>query len=244
MNTKKHTILAALLMAASAVASAQTIEATQELVDLGQIEFQKPVTVTFKLKNTTGKSFHIDDIYTDCGCTTLSAPQGVVERNAYYTVTATYDARTMGRFTKCAYLTLTNNLEPLRLTIRGVVVEEVTDFVGGYPYTLGALMAYNNDIEFDDVNRGSRPYQTIHILNTSDQPAQPQVMHLPPYLSAEVSPTTIRPGRSGKVTVTLNSNKLRDFGLSQTNIYLGFAQGDKVSADKAIEVSAVLLPDF
>ena len=180
MNTKKHTILAALLMAASAVASAQTIEATQELVDLGQIEFQKPVTVTFKLKNTTGKSFHIDDIYTDCGCTTLSAPQGVVERNAYYTVTATYDARTMGRFTKCAYLTLNNNLEPLRLTIRGVVVEEVTDFVGGYPYTLGALMADNNDIEFDDVNRGSRPYQTIHILNTSDQPAQPQVIHLPP----------------------------------------------------------------
>ena len=244
MNTKKHAILAALLMAASAVASAQTIEATQELVDLGQIEFQKPVTVTFKLKNTTGKSFHIDDIYTDCGCTTLSASQGVVERNASYTVTATYDARTMGHFTKCAYLTLNNNLEPLRLTIRGVVVEEVTDFVGGYPYTLGALMVDNNDIEFDDVNRGSRPYQTIHILNTSDQPAQPQVMHLPPYLSAEVSPTTIRPGRSGKVTVTLNSNKLRDFGLSQTNIYLGFAQGDKVSADKAIEVSAVLLPDF
>ena len=91
MNTKKHAILAALLMAASAVASAQTIEATQELVDLGQIEFQKPVTVTFKLKNTTGKSFHIDDIYTDCGCTTLSAPQGVVERNASYTVTATYE---------------------------------------------------------------------------------------------------------------------------------------------------------
>ena len=105
-------------------------------------------------------------------------------------------------------------------------------------------MVDQNDIEFEDVNRGAKPYKTIHILNTSDQPSQPQIMHLPPYLTAEVSPTTIAPGHSGEATITLDSHKLRDFGLSQTSIYLGFAQGDKVAADKEITVSAVLLPDF
>ena len=106
------------------------------------------------------------------------------------------------------------------------------------------VMVDQNDIEFEDVNRGAKPYKTIHILNTSDQPSQPQIMHLPPYLSAEVSPTTIAPGHSGEATITLDSHKLRDFGLSQTSIYLGFAQGDKIAADKEITVSAVLLPDF
>lgn len=234
------TILASTLSAAHA----QTIEATQELVDVGQVEFMKPTTVSFKLKNLSGKPFRISKIQTDCGCTTIDAPQRLIEKGETYNITATYDARTLGRFTKRAYLTLDNGQEPLRLTIRGVVVDEVVDFVDGYPYTLGALMVDNNEIEFDDVNRGSQPYQTIHILNTSDQPSQPQLMHLPPYLTAEVSPTTIMPGHSGKATITLNSRKLRDFGLSQTNIYLGFAQGDKVAVNKAIEVSAVLLPDF
>lgn len=240
----KKIFITAMLLATLSTAHAQTIEATQELVDIGQVEFQKPATVSFKLKNLSGKPFRINKIQTDCGCTTVEAPQGIIEKGATYNVTATYDARTLGRFTKRAYLTPDNGLEPLRLTIRGVVVNEVVDFVGGYPYTLGALMVDNNDIEFDDVNRGAQPYQTIHILNTSDQPSQPQLMHLPPYLTAEVSPTTIMPGHSGKATITLDSHKLRDFGLSQTNIYLGFAQGDKVAVNKAIEVSAVLLPDF
>ena len=240
----KKIFITAMLLATLSTAHAQTIEATQELVDIGQVEFQKPATVSFKLKNLSGKPFRINKIQTDCGCTTVEAPQGVIEKGATYNVTATYDARTLGRFTKRAYLTLDNGQEPLRLTIRGVVVNEVVDFVGGYPYTLGALMVDNNEIEFDDVNRGAQPYQTIHILNTSDQPSQPQLMHLPPYLTAEVSPTTIMPGHSGKATITLDSHKLRDFGLSQTNIYLGFAQGDKVAVNKAIEVSAVLLPDF
>lgn len=244
MKKTKHTIFVALLLASPSLGGAQNVEATQEIVDLGQIEYYKPVTVTFRLKNITDRAFRVKNVDTDCGCTTIEAPQGVVEKGEEYVVTATYDARTMGHFAKSAYIALDNGAEPLRLTIRGVVVEEVADFVGGYPYTLGALMTDANEIEFDDVNRGSHPYQTFHVLNTSDQPAQPQVMHLPPYLTANVSPSTIRPGRSGKVTITLDSKKLRDFGLSQTNVYLGFAQGDKVSADKAIEISAVLLPDF
>ena len=243
-KTTEKTILTLLMAASSFGIQAQTIEATQELIDLGQVEYGKPATVKFRLKNMSGKAFSITGIETDCGCTDVTAPEGTIAKNAEYSITATYDAKTIGRFTKRAYITLDNNNEPMTLTIRGVVVDEVVDYVGGYPFALGALMVDNNEIEFDDVNRGETPYKTIHVLNTSDQPSQPQVMHLPQYLTADVSPTTIQPGHSGKITITLDSNRLRDFGLSQTNVYLGFAQGDKVSADKAIEVSAVLLPDF
>lgn len=99
-------------------------------------------------------------------------------------------------------------------------------------------------MEYDDVNRGERPFFRINILNPTSKAVSPQVMHLPNYLEAQVSPSTIAAGRPGVVTLTLLSDKLRDFGLTQTTIYLGSNPGERVSADKAIEVSAVLLPSF
>ena len=46
------------------------------------------------------------------------------------------------------------------------------------------------------------------------------------------------------MTVTLNSAKLHDYGLTQTSVYLAGNPGDKVSPDHEIAVSAVLLPSF
>lgn len=128
--------------------------------------------------------------------------------------------------------------------MRGVVVDEVVDFSGNYPYSIGQVKMDKNDIEFDDVNSGDYPVQKIHLLNSGTTPVSPVVMHLPAYLKATVSPTTIHPGRTGVATVTLDSRKLRDYGLTQTSVFLGMYPGDRVSVDKEISVSAVLLPGF
>ena len=57
-------------------------------------------------------------------------------------------------------------------------------------------------------------------------------------------PETISPGHGATITVTLHSEKLRDYGLTQTNVYLGKHLGDKVNADIEVPVSAILLPDL
>ena len=93
------------------------------------MEFCKPITVNFKLKNNTGKSFSITKATTDCGCTTIEIPRTTIGAGEEYKVTAVYDAKTLGRFIKRAYLTLNNGLEPLKLTIRGIVVDEVVSLV-------------------------------------------------------------------------------------------------------------------
>ena len=48
----------------------------------------------------------------------------------------------------------------------------------------------------------------------------------------------------GKIMLTLDSEKLRQMGLTQASIYLAREMGDKVSEENEIVVSAVLLPDF
>lgn len=222
-------------------AQAQRISTEQKTINVGQVLYKTPVSADFKLKNKSLKTLRIREVKTSCGCTTASYPE-TVGMGKEFTITAVYDARTLGHFNK--QLAIYAGREPLVLTLQGEVVSEIKDFAGNYPFTLGELKTDANDCEFDDVNKGDRPTRRIHIFNNSDKTAQPLFMHLPDYLTAEISPSRIAPRHAGVATLTLDSRKLRDFGLTQTNIYLGFAPGEKVSEATLIPVSTVLLPDF
>ena len=232
-----------MLFCAALSAHAQRINANQEVVNVGQVLFKQPVKAEFKLKNKGFRTLHIQDVKTSCGCITASFPETVAVGKDF-TVSAVYDAQTLGHFYKQVARYSNASKEPLVLTMQGVVVSEIKDFVGTYDFTLGDLKVDVNDIEFDDVNRGDRPSKKIHIFNNSNQVAQPVFMHLPSYLTAEMSPSRIAPHHSGTAVLYLDSRKLRDFGLTQTNIYLGFAPGDKVSEQKQLQVSTILLPAF
>jgi len=154
----------------------------------------------------------------------------------------TYDAKMLGHFQKMAAVVSNGSQKPVYLTMRGLVVPEVLDYTGNYPLALGNMLYDNNVLEFDDVNKGDTPMQEIHVMNNGEEPMQPHLMHLPPYLSATMKPEILEPGKGGTLSVTLNSDKLRDFGLTQTSVYLGRRLGEKVSKDSEIPVSVVLLP--
>lgn len=128
--------------------------------------------------------------------------------------------------------------------MRGIVLTEVQDYTGSYPLSMGALLLDLDVLEFDDVNKGDTPIQEIHILNNGTDRMEPRLMHLPPYLDATIKPESLEPGKSGTITVALVSDKLRDYGLTKTQVYLAQQLGEKVSADNAIDVSVTLLPDL
>ena len=128
--------------------------------------------------------------------------------------------------------------------MRGRVVGSVVDFAGSYDEMLGVIKSDVQEVEFDDVNRGDRPVQRIHIFNPTDEVLEPVVMHLPSYLHAFVSPSKVAPRHSAEISFVLDSKKLRNLGLNQTSVYLGERPGDKIAPEKEIVVSAVLLPGF
>lgn len=237
-------LILALTMPLALSASAQKITAKNQVIDCGQVLYQQPVTVQFELKNEDNSQLLIHDVKTSCGCTAAEYPHAAVLGNSEFKVSATYDARQMGHFEKLIAVYANAKDEPLLLTLKGVVVNELRHFAGNYQYSLGSIKADKKNIEFDDVNRGDRPYADIHIQNQGSTAATPVVMHLPKYLKGEVSPTTIAPGHSGVVRLTLLSSLLPVDGLTQTAVYLGAFPGDNVSAEKEIDVSAVILPAF
>lgn len=233
-----------LLLLAALPVGAQNIESKNATIDCGQVMYRHPVTVEYELRNSGRRDLLINKVRTSCGCTTADYPRTAVKAGDKFKVRVTYDSRQMGHFHKLVGLYSNAGNEPFMLTVKGVVVEEMVDYAGTYPVKLGTISADLNDLEFDDVNWGDQPQKKIHILNNSSESVEPVVMHLPHYLKAEVSPSRIAPGRSGVVTFTLDSRNIRDYGLTQTSVFLGSRPGDKVAPQKEISVSAVMLPAF
>ena len=211
-------------------ANAQRLTVTKTTIDVGRTGYQQPITATFELRNRGLRRLVIESVKPDCGCTAVDYPKevGIGDK---FTIKMTYDARQLGHFQKMAAIKSNGSKEPVYLTMKGIVLAELIDYSGTYPLAIGDLLLDKNELEYDDVNKGDHPVQEIHILNNSMQEMTPNVMHLPPYLTAIVQPEKLAPGKPGTISVTLNSEKLRDYGLNQTSVYLAHQLGDKVSQD-------------
>ena len=224
-------------------ASAQRITIDKPTIECGRTGYMQPVTATFELRNRGHRRLYIESVKPDCGCTGVSFPKEVGAGDKF-TIQLTYDARQLGRFHKMAAIKSNGSKDPIYITMKGLVVAELEDYTGNYPYKMEDLLLDKQELEFDDVNKGDAPVQEIHIMNDGADPMTPTVMHLPSYLSAEVTPEQLLPGKTGTIKVTLDTEKLRDYGLTQTTVYIGRQLGEKVSEDNSMGVSVVLLPDM
>ena len=224
-------------------ASAQRITIDKPTIECGRTGYMQPVTATFELRNRGHRRLYIESVKPDCGCTGVSFPKEVGAGDKF-TIQLTYDARQLGRFHKMAAIKSNGSKDPIYITMKGLVVAELEDYTGNYAYKMEDLLLDKQELEFDDVNKGDAPVQEIHIMNDGADPMTPTVMHLPSYLSAEVTPEQLLPGKTGTIRVTLDTEKLRDYGLTQTTVYIGRQLGEKVSEDNSMGVSVVLLPDM
>lgn len=223
---------------------AQKLTIVKNQVDIGQTGYEIPVTATFELRNKSMRKLHISKVLPDCSCTRVEYPKGEIGAGEKFTVKMTYDARQLGHFNKQAAIVSDGSDRPVYITMTGVVREDLMDYSGSYPFDFNNLLADKNELEFDNVNKGDMPQEVMRIMNNGTHVMEPNVQHLPSYLSAEVSPQRLSPGHSGKVIFTLNSDLIHDYGLKQTNVNLAQRLGEKVTHETEVGVSVVLLPDL
>ena len=201
-------------------AGAQKLVINKTTIDVGKTGYEVPVTATFELRNKSSKQLVISRMDTDCGCTTIDGPR-TVGAGQRFTISLTYDARMLGHFNKQLGIYSNASDKPLLLGLKGVVVEKIVDFSGEYPYSIG-------DVRIDN----------------TDHDMTPNMLHLPSYLHALAMPEVLEPNRSGKIILTLNSEEVKQYGLTQVSIYLAKRLGEKISNETELPVSVVLLPDM
>lgn len=241
----KRILIGIYALAAALTAVAQPrFSSNKETHNFGQIEWKHPVSVEYVITNTGDQPLVLTDVDPSCACSVAQWTQTSIAPGEKGTVTVEFDAKALGHFEKSVgvYTNAAPNLVYLYFT--GEVVREIKDFTNAYPYLIGQIRIDKNEIDFPYIYRGERPVMRIGVANLSDRPYEPVLMHLPSYLDMEVEPSVLQPGESGRITLTLNTDKLADLGLNQASVYLSRFTGDKVSDENEIPLSAVLLPDF
>lgn len=239
---KRKLIIPSLLLLAALPVAAQKLLIEKTTVDIGRMGYQKPATAVFECQNKSNRRLRIEDVKPDCYCTTVDFPRGEIGSGDKFQIRMTYNGRQLGHFSHQAAIISNASKKPVYITMKGVVLENYVDLSANFPIDMGDLRLDKNELEFDDVSRGDQLVQELYIYNNGTSDYRPNLMHLPPYLSATISPERLTSGEVGIITVTLNSSLLHDYGLTQTSVYLAGNPGDKVSPDHEIGVSAVLLP--
>ncbi len=243
MKRSLLTITSAFLFLLAAVAQPR-ISSNKETHNFGQIEWKRPVKVEYTITNTGNKPLVLTNVTTSCACTVAEWTKTPIASGDKGTVTAVFDAQALGRFEKS--VGIYSNAQPglVYLKFTGEVVEEVKDYSNMNLQLIGQIGIDRTELDFPDVHRGEQSSITLTLVNQSDRPYEPVLMHLPPYLKMTKNPEVLLKGKKGTVQLTLDSKMLKDYGLTQASIYLARFAGDKVSEENEIPVSVVLLPDF
>lgn len=242
----KQVILTIFLWTAFCLTGMAQAKATfdKKVHEHGVVLWKHPATATFTVKNDGNKPLVISNVTTSCGCTVANWTKTPIAPGATGTITSTFDAKALGHFQKSVGVYCNADTRPIYLTVRGEVSADPKNYTLTHPYEIGAIRLDKDAIEFDDANKGDKPTMEILVANTSGEVYTPVLMHLPPYLEAVAVPERIGKKGTGKIKVTLDTDKLPKFGLTTATVYLSRFPGDKVSEENAIPVSAVLLPDF
>ena len=212
--------------------------------EFGTILWKNPVTATFKITNKGDKPLVISNVTTSCGCTVADWTKEPIAPGKTGIVSSTFDAKAIGRFQKSVGIYCNASNKPIYLAIRGEVTADPKNYTFTHPFQIGAIRLDKEEIEFEDANKGDKPTMELLVANTSDKLYTPVLMHLPPYLSAKAVPEKLAKGKTGKILIELNTEKLPKLGITTSSVYLSRFMGDKVSAENEIPVSVVLLPDF
>ncbi len=212
--------------------------------DIGYILWRNPVVVKYSFTNTGDKPLVISNVTVSCGCMQADWTKEPVAVGEKGEITAIFDAEAIGKFYKEVGVYCNASNIPLYLDFTGEVTADPKDYAYTHKYSYGAVRTNEDEIVFDDVNKGDKPQFEILVANTSNKAYNPVLMHLPPYLSAKAEPEVLGSQKNGKITVTLDTEKLPKLGITRTTVFLSRFMGDKVSSENEIPVSVVLLPDL
>ncbi len=92
-----------------------------DVIDLGNITQNKPVTIEFEFTNTSEADVIVANAQASCGCTVADYPKTPIAAGKSAIITATFNAATKGAFTKNVTVTIQNE-EAKVLNFKGTVI--------------------------------------------------------------------------------------------------------------------------
>jgi hypothetical protein len=113
----------ALILTVAVYAQKAPVKFSKEKHSFGKIKLNKPATYAFTFTNSGDKPLVIQDAQAQCGCTSPKYSKGAIAKGKSEKIEVTYNAATVGAFTKTVTVTFAGYKDPVTLTIEGEVLD-------------------------------------------------------------------------------------------------------------------------
>ena len=128
------------------------------------------------------------------------------------------------------------------LTIKGEVEPKPMTLEDIYRYSMGNIRLKTNHLSFATVIKDKKGYQSVEIVNVSDEPVAISFDRIPAHLSLTAKPAVLQPGQKGVIEGEYDANLKNDWGflVDRVDILLN----EKFTAANRLTVSATIEEDF
>ena len=215
--------------------------------DFGKVnEEVGKITYEFEFVNKGNAPLVISRVQASCGCTTPVWTKEPIEPGKRGSITVTYSTTGRpGAFAKS--ITVYSNAidEQMMLLIKGdVIPKQNADRASYYPVNLGGLMSKARFIQMNSIIKGDKQTRVLEIQNSGKVSVKPTFEGLPSYVTATVSPETLKPNEEGKITFTLNSKNATSWGPTNDEFYLVLNGKRQFSEEFKLTLVSNFVEDF
>jgi len=244
---KKYSILLFCLVCSLAAMSQKAVISFKvKTHDFGKVnEEDGKITHVFDFINRGISPLVINKVQASCGCTTPVWTKEPVEPGKKGTITVTYNPLGRpGTFTKSITVFSNATDEQLELTIHGEVIPKENDENSAYPVLLGALHAKSKVVQMNNIEKGRSQNRVLEIKNSSNETLRITIENLPPYLSVNITPETLKPNEAGKLIFSVNSKNTPQWGPVSDDIFVILNGQKKYSEENKLTVVSNIIEDF
>lgn len=245
---KKYSyLLICLLLSVSAMAQKAVLNFDVKEHDFGKInEEVGKITYEFEFVNKGTSPLVVNRVQASCGCTTPVWTKEPIEPGKRGSITVTYSTTGRpGAFAKS--ITVYSNAidEQMMLLIKGdVIPKQNADRASYYPVNLGGLMSKAKFIQMNNIVKGDKQTRVLEVQNSGKVSVKPTFEGLPLYVTATVSPETLKPNEEGKITFTLNSKNATSWGPTSDEFYVVLNGKRQFSEDFKLTLVSNFVEDF
>ncbi|MEG1643765.1 MAG: DUF1573 domain-containing protein [Bacteroidales bacterium] len=242
----RSTLILTLLTIYISVGAQPIIDFRETTFDFGTFsESDKYATHTFNFTNIGDAPLVITNVRATCGCTTPEYTTAPIAQGESGEIKITYSASGRpGKFSKVITVIANTVIPETTLSIKGDVKESSQPVKDDYTYNIEGLKLKTLHIMIGDIYKGEKRSYNIDIKNDTTIPLTITPIHLPGHITTTISPKVLQPKEKGKITVTYNTRKLKEWGYQNEEIPINIYNGDKKPTTKKMTLFANIHEDF
>jgi hypothetical protein len=232
-----------LLLTGATLAAQPVVKFDQTTHDFGTISEDAGAVHDFTFTNTGSSPLIIRNVTTSCGCTTPEWTKQPVAPGAKGSIKVKYDTKGRpGAIDKT--ITVSTNAKPAQTVLRIIGEVTATDRAPAeaYRFPMGALRLSDRHVDFGQMLSSEKPTLTVTAWNPSNETVSIAFANLPPYLSATITPSSLKKGEKAALRITYDAAKKNDWGFVSDQLSLSL--NGKTGAAFRLTVTADIREDF